>query len=485
MGDKELNYAYRRKELKDVLPKYTRIRDCIDGEDKIKSKGTTYLPKPNTSDDPIESNIRFANYLLRASFYNATKSTLKGLHGQIFMREPVVELPALFEYMQTDVNGSGVGLVQLAKRASLDVLALGRGGFFVDYPYTEGVSTLAEIESGRIRPNIYFYKPESIINWQTEVVGSTRVLILVVLEESYDYTDADDSFEIKTGLMWRILRLRNGVYTSQVVKQPYAAGNKEIFNELIPTDAEGDPFEKIPFFFVGSENNDCDVDDPPLDDIATLNISHYRNSADYEDSCFFSGQPTPVITGLTEDWVTNVLKGRVVVGSRAAIMLPENCDAKFLQADPNVMPFEAMKHKEKQMVALGAKLVEQPGVVRTATEAETSFNSENSVLSSVTMNCSSAMMMALSFAARFAGIDPNLIKFELSTDFDIATMSPEKLRQVIETWQRGGIGFSEMRATLRKSGLAKMADADAESSIKSELEERLQQTQLQEPKNVN
>ena len=57
-------------------------------------------------------------------------------------------------------------------------------------------------------------------------------------------------------------------------------------------------------------------------DLAVLNIAHYRNSADYEESCFVTGQPTVWASGLTEAWVEDVLKGELRLGSFGGIPLP-------------------------------------------------------------------------------------------------------------------------------------------------------------------
>lgn len=474
--------SYRRKEYVAMQRSYRRIRDCLDGEDAVKAKQTTYLPMPNLSFSAEENMARYQAYLTRASFYNATKSTLKGLHGQIFMREPEVSLPSQMEYLLSDASGNGVGLVQLAKRACLENLALGRGGFLVDYPDTGGMgASQVAIDEGLARPYIYFYTAEQIINWRTEVVGASRVVTLLVLEEEYDYVEGDYGFDVKTGTMWRILTLEGGIYRSQVVLAPYAATARNILPKVTPTDASGETFNRIPFFFVGSENNDSDIDDPPLDDIATLNIAHYRNSADYEDSCFFAGQPTPVFTGLTQSWVDENMSEGVLLGARAAVQLPENANAFYMQPTPNSMPFEAMKHKEKQMVALGAKLVEQPGVVRTASEAEISFTSENSVLSNVALNVASSMNGALQIAARFVGVATDQIKFILNTDFDLANMSPEKLRQVVEAWQKGSMSFEEIRGVLRKASLARLPDEEASRLINTEMQQRAAQVTQDNP----
>ena len=155
--------------------------------------------------------------------------------------------------------------------------------------------------------------------------------------------------------------------------------------------------EELPFMFIGSKNNDPTIDEPPLYPIASLNLAHYRNSADYEEACFITGQPTPVAIGLTESWLDTIMKGVFKLGSRAFVPLPAEADAKLLQAEPNIMPIEAMKHKEDQMMAIGAKLVETEitSAERTATEVTVENASETSILESTAVNVSRALEWAL------------------------------------------------------------------------------------------
>lgn len=458
--------SYIRKELKAVSKLYDVIRDCIGGEQVVKSKGIKYLPAPNDGADAKESSKRYDAYKTRAVFYGVTKRTIDGFIGQIFMRAPVVELPPELSAMLTDGDGMGVSLEQLASRAARFVVGYGRSGILVDYPNTGGAVTKAQIESLDIRPIMTIYAPEKIINWRTITRGARTLLSLVVLEEPY--TEEDDGFEPTTARQWRVLRLTGNQYTVEILREN-ATKTPVSQGVTIPLDASGNPFNEIPFTFIGSENNDSLVDDPPMYDIAALNIAHYRNSADYEESVFLVGQPTPVFMGLTEDWVKNVLKGQIYLGARGSISLPAGADAKLLQASPNSMPLEAMQHKEKQMVALGARVVEKRAVVRTASEANIDHNTESSVLASVAKNVAAAVNLALVWAAKFAGADANVIKFALNTDFDIAAMSAEDRRQLIQEWQSGAIAFEELRDNLTKSGIATLDVDKARKIIDEEL----------------
>ncbi len=461
------NVAFKRKELKYLLKQYTLIEDCLEGEEKVKSRGVSYLPQPNAEDESEENLSRYSAYKTRAVFYNVTKRTLNGLVGQIFARDAAIDVPELLKPVVDNANGGGVSIIQLAKRACADVLAYGRSGLFVDYPVTDAPATKAELESGEIRPTINVYKPSDIINWRKKARGAKEILSLVVLHETYVYSD--DGFEMKEADQWRVLRINEetDVYTVEVWRK-----NAALFEiaegPYIPSDSSGKALNEIPFTFIGSDDNDDLPNKPPLYDLASLNIAHYRNSADYEESCFIVGQPTPYFAGLTEEWVKDVLKGTVSLGSRGAVPLPEGGSAGLLQVTANSMPFEAMEHKERQMVALGAKLVEQSSVQRTATEANLENASETSTLSSSAKNVSNAFLFALNWCAAFAGATGN-IKFELHTDFDLAHMTSQERQQLISEWQAGAIAFEEMRYSLRRSGIARLDDVAAKNLISQEL----------------
>ncbi len=178
------------------------------------------------------------------------------------------------------------------------------------------------------------------------------------------------------------------------------------------------------------------------------------------------GQPTPVLTGLTEEWANKVLKGKVKLGSRAAILLPVGGKAELLQADPNVMPKDAMEMKEKQMVAIGAKLIEQAVVQRTATEIGIEEAANTSLLAICAQNVSSAVTQALKWAAKFAGGDDVKVSFELNTNFDITRMDANQQQSLILLWQAGAISKDEVRDNLRRGGIAFQNEADFEAALK-------------------
>lgn len=460
------NVSYVRPEVDAVRDRWQLINDCVAGQDAVKFRQDEYLPIPDADTGGTTTDARYQNYIMRAVFYNVTGRTLTGLVGQVFGRETIVEMPPELEMIAEDVAGDGVSIEQQAKKALEYVLSLGRGGLLADFPTTTGAVTKAQQDSGEVRPIIKLYRPENIINWRTKRVGAKVMLSLVVLVEGFDVED--DGFEAKTITAYRVLRLNEAnQYIVQLYTEETEDGKSTITEQgelITPKQANGKPFDFIPFTFMGPENNDSTIDSAPLYAMANINVAHYRNSADYEDSCFVSGQPTPYFSGLTEEWVTNVMKGKVYLGSRGGIMLPKGGLAGLLQANPNSMPKEAMEHKEHQMVALGAKLVEERTIRRTATEARQDEASETSILSSSTKNVNSAYNQALLWAQMFVNGDGE-IKFTLNSDFDLSNMTPAERQQLVAEWQAEAITWVEMRTALKRTRIAFVDDEEARDEI--------------------
>lgn len=460
------NVSYVRDDVAKMKTRWDLVKDCLSGQKAVKDARDKYLPKPNPADLSEENKKRYDQYIERAVFYNVTQRTHAGLVGQVFQQDPIVELPALMEPLMVDADGAGVSLEQQSKKALGEVLGFGRCGLLVDYPRVEDAASRQDLLDGKVRPTIILYEPWDIINWRTTTVGAKKLLSLVVIAESY--VAEDDGFEAQTEKQWRVLRLEleTGHYRVEIWREDN--GTHQEYERYYPLDASGNHLTEIPFTFVGSVNNDPNVDLPPLYDLATLNIAHYRNSADYEEACYIVGQPTPYLAGLTKDWVEDVLKGQVHLGSRAAIPLPQGGTAGLLQANPNTMPKEAMEAKERQMVALGAKLVEQTAVQRTATEAKQEEASEVSVLATSAKNVAAGYRTALAWCGLFLGTDQEA-HFDLNTDFEIGRMSAQDRAQLIAEWQSGAIAFEEMRFNLRRANVAYLEDEEAKDAIEEEL----------------
>jgi hypothetical protein len=431
----------------------------VEGSQAVKARGELYLPNPNK--EASDADERYKAYRLRSLFVNMTARTRNGLVGMAFRKAPQVDIPTNLDYIEENATGDGVSLEQLGKNTVGHLLEVGRYGLLADYPKSESGLSAAQVRDLRLQANIKPYKAENIINWKTQAIGGVVVLSLVVLKEEYDISE--DEFDTLEKYQYRVLRLVDGVYTMHVYR------DGAIYEETIPTDAAGVRFSEIPFVIAGAYSNDPEVDDAPLYDLAEINIAHYRNSADYEEGVFIHGQPMLHIdigTTTADQWTKLNPKG-VMVGSRQGITTAGGGSAQLLQAQSNAAAFEAMEHKEKQAIALGARLIEDSKVPETATAAMMKYAGDNSVLSNVAQNASEAITKALTWCAQFMGADENVV-FEINQDFYDKTLSAQEIIADIQLLDRGVIAKSDMRNVLRKVGKIEMERTDEEIDSEAE-----------------
>lgn len=469
------NVAYVLPEVAAKAAQWKVVRDCIAGQDAIKAATTDYLPMPNADDQSEQNRARYLAYLTRAVFYNVTGRTHRGLVSLAFAEDPTIQLAPQLEGLLLNVDGAGISLEQQARATLGEVAATGRCGLLVDYPPVTVPISKAQLSIFGLQPTIRRYEPQDIINWRVAIIGGLRVLTLVVLQEAVAVPT--DTFVSQIVKQWRVLRLEPNEagawrYVVTVYQMPTNASQMgytaiTALEQYEPLDFTGKPWSFIPFLACGSENNEISIDSPPLLDLADLNVAHYRNSADYEESVFMCGQPTPTITGMTTDWWNNVLNKTVRLGSRSAVPLPVGARLELVQAEANKLVREAMQDKERQMVALGARLIQTNAVQRTATEAKIESASELSVLSTCANNVAAGYTQALKWAGMFAGTKQEST-FEMHPNADLDSLSIEERAQLMAELQNDGISWTEYREHLHASGVATQTDAKAKAEIEAD-----------------
>jgi hypothetical protein len=130
---------------------------------------------------------------------------------------------------------------------------------------------------------------------------------------------------------------------------------------------------------------------------------------------------------------------------------------------------EGMGHKEDQMKAIGAKLIEPGTVQRTATEAEIEETSEASVLSSIAKNVSAAYKLALYYCSLFVGeVNLDDIETMLNSEFQITGLNAQERQEVLAAWQGGMLTWEEGREVYRRKGIATEEDEAARRKIEDE-----------------
>jgi hypothetical protein len=429
---------YKHPDYGRFHPLWMKVRDACNGEDAVKSKGETYLPDPSES-GASGATARYDRYLARAVYLNATGRTLQGLVGVAFANWP--QVVTKHKILLDDADGSGVGIIGQSQGMLSEVLQTGRAGLLADYSSIDEVTakrlvTVADWERAGIRAFISAYSADSILTWETQ----GQVLTRVVLLESHTVYENGEAASLP---QLRELLLTGGRYVIKLWQKHTSTG-AFVLVDTIKTNRS-----VIPFTFIGATSNDTSPDTPPLLDLANLNLAHFRNSADFEESAFLMGQPMLAISGVTDEWKEST--GGVVFGSRTALVLPIGGDAKLLQAAPNTLAKEAMLDKERMMQMLGARLMTPGEAVKTATQSAAETKAAYSVLSLACDNVSHAYTRVLQW------LDDANASFAIDTRFNDLTLDANAIRETVAAWQAGIVPQSDAVGLLQRLGVIDQA----------------------------
>lgn len=469
--------SYCRSEYVNNLDIWRSVRAACEGERAVK-KLPCVLPYLNSFDTSEGNKTRNAQYLQRAVWYAATGRTRDGLIGLAFAKDPDVMF-GQFSYLADNADGTGISIYHAAQTALSGVLETGRHGFLTDFKND--------------KPAILGYAAEDIINWRITTSNGQSKLILVVLKECVEDDDDSDDWEFNYVDQYRVYRLIDDKVTVTLYRE---RGGKDVKTrkELLQTtspdillpSATNKFLKEIPFAPIGAKSNSMTVlDTAPLLGLSDMNYAHFRDSADYQDSVFFCGQAQAWISGLDLEWRDKLIELGLYVGSRTPILLPKDGSFGFAQAKPNQLAKEAMDNKEKLMISLGARVVEQNGITKTATQAAGDIATGTSVLGLASGNVSEAITRALQWCGLFTEAKPFMgAKFAITQKFDEMVLDPQKLQAVVEAWQAGAYPKQDLRVYLKRIGIIAPERTDAEMDAELAVEEREKLDNLAETQNI-
>lgn len=454
------NVKTKHRDYEANYEKWRKVRHALAGDLK------SYLRDVGRNEpDRVFGAARQKEYEEGAVCYNFTKRTLSGMVGSVMRKDPEQIIPDSMEYLLTNCDGSGVGLWQHAQDTLMEIDSIGRGGLLVDAPNVE-VATMAEQNEGLLNPTIAFYTAENIINWRMRRVGAVNRVAMIVLREDYEYFDDVNEFETKCGEQYRVLDLVDGVYRQRLYK--YDEGGSPIggVEELFPQ-LGGVPTGIIPFTFIGAGNNDATPDDAPLLPLAELNIGHFRNSADNEESSFVVGQPTLFIApgiSLNPKQFEEANPNGVKMGSRTGHNIGEGGNAFLVQADANNLAKENMADKEKQAIQIGAQLI-TPTQQITAESARLQRGADTSVMATIARNVSAAYTDALKWVAGMLNQGDKEIEFKLNMDFFLTPMTAQDRAAWMADINAGLLPATAYFSALRKAGVTDWTDEQIEEAV--------------------
>lgn len=429
---------------------YDRIRDCIDGEDRVKKQGQLYLPKPEgmTTDG-------YQAYKTRASFYPVAERTLRGMVGAITRNDPILTLPPRLESMRDAATFEGNAFDVLLTDLAAEVLSVGRVAALLDFPKAGATPTSA--------PFISTFRAEAILDWQESLVDGRQKLTMLRLNEDND--DLDD------GVEQHLVLTVEPAYTVRRYHVTTRRGNgpspdsvtEALVEETLPI-VNGKTLLDIPVVIISPYNLKADVEKPPFQDLCSVNLAHYRNSADYEHALFLTSQPTPWVAG-----AFNEKNKPTLIGSGGFWVLPEGATCGLLEVTGAGIASVriALDDKVTQMATLGARMVHDgKGRNETTSTAQLRVRGEYSLLISSVNMIEAGVLKLLRLAAEWTqpGSSSQVV-FKMHRDLISSQMDATTLTALLKAWQSGAISHDSFLMNLKKGDMI-----DPNRSLEEELQ---------------
>ncbi len=270
-------------------PAVATMRDLWGGDAAVKAEGMKYLPKA-----PLETAPNYGRRLARSVFHNFFRRTVEALVGFVFRVDPVLsdDVPPVIREHAENIDNAGTHLDVFLRDTFADAMTVGHAAIHVEYPDVGGGLSMEAEKNLKVRPYWLPLKKENLLSWRTTIEHGRVVLTQLVVREIT--TEPDGAFGEAEVTRYRVF------YRQRLVVE---GGERVIvgFELLRVTDRQAvvregwglySTQEEIPVVEVPTAGRiGLFESDPPLADVAALNIAHYQQWSDYANSLHKTSVP--------------------------------------------------------------------------------------------------------------------------------------------------------------------------------------------------
>lgn len=427
--------VWAHPEVKFWYDEWRTIRDMCEGERVVKDEGNRYLPMLEGMD-----NDEYQSYVERATFYPFTGRTASALSGSIFRRRETFEgLNEKFEPALETITRNGKPFLMFATYIAEEVIKLGRVGVLLDMPADESTTP---------RPYLTDYTAENIIDWDEAEIDGRLQLVRVVLREPRTIVNPVTGEKTMTA-QYRQLKLTSTGRDREYIQEVFATD--DITKSILLTDAfkvstifprvRGRALNYIPFYVFGSFESGLSIDKAPMQDIARLNVSHYRSYAHLEHGRFFTGFPIYYVeapVGSSES------EAEFQVGASRVWTTPAGAKPGILEMNGQGLKFlvDALDIKENQAAALGGRMmgVRTTAVSESDNMLKLSERNEQSVLLKITRSLDVGFTQVMRWWLTFLDItkeEAAKVSVEFNKDFLFDGIGAREFRAIHSMYKDG------------------------------------------------
>lgn len=444
-----MSIDYMKPSLSARLPLYATIDDVTKGWVGVVGKGEKYLPKePKEDDGSYKARLATAIY---TDYYN---SAVDGITGLIF-KKPIKLNDDVNKQLQDDLinaNAMGDDFAVVAGQMFNGALRKGIKFALVDMPKGTANNRADEIAQG-IKPYITLIDVENVTSWKTQLINGKIVLTQVKIKEFKDKDVADNPYAVEQDTVYRVIELDESGNAYYIL---YDDEGKEIESDYLNIDF-------IPLYALNLDDIGFFEANPPLYEVAMLNIRHYQKFTDSSYASHIASVPFYFASGLQ----TEESKGFVPSPNTFLSASQPDADIKIVSYDGKgiVTNDILMKKLEKRMSELGFAVGTEEKEM-TATETNITTHQKQSKLNRYADSLKDTLENILNAMSIMGGYDKNGGgTVEITADILSNPLTAQEFTAIVNAMANGQLSKESGLEMIKTGDIKFREDWDIEAEI--------------------
>lgn len=395
------------------------VRALMGGTRTMREAGKEYLPQY-----PAEDQTAYDFRLKWTYLYNYYKKAIKALTGKPFGRPLSYpdNMNPEFENCLEDFDLQGNDVTICMKNWFENALALGVSYGLIDYPNTGGQPLTKADEIALVaRPYFVMIEASDVIGWKTMQYNGIRTLQQVRIKQTISVENGSFGEAEKDIVRVFTWIPPSGTAPSQVLWEVYEQTEKGDWVSTARGLMAG--VTKIPLVALYTGQTGFMQAEPPLLDLAYINVAHWQSNSDFRHIAHLLS--VPILYGA--GWDKDNTPTQLALGPNRMLTTPnENAKLTYVEHSGNAVALlqEYMKKIEDEMMAMAIRLLSDKRVGGvTATEITVDVAAAESALKSMVMSLQDAIGQVTYFFHEWLGIIPkdpeDLPDLTVNTDFGL------------------------------------------------------------------
>ena len=289
----------------------------LGGTTAMREAGQLYLPQ-----EPAESPEAWTARLLRTVLFPAYEKTINTMVGKPFGApiELGEDVPRQIQDACENIDLTGRDLETWASDVFRQTLSDGIGWAVVDYPQVPTGATLADERVLGVRPYLIHVPLANVLGWRSKIIQGVHKLTQF---RYLEITEAEDGL-FGTKEVKRVRILEKGQVTV------YTQNDKKEWM-LDPELSSTVTLQEIPVVTFYTGRKGWNIAEPPLENLAWLNVEHYQSRSDQRHILHFARVPMLFAKNLGEG------NGKIVIGANRLVQGGPDSDLKIVEHSGNAI----------------------------------------------------------------------------------------------------------------------------------------------------